>query len=525
MLFNSYEFIFAFLPITVIVFYALCGRVNVKAALGWLVVASLFFYGWWNPTYLALLVPSILINYGLGLILVTRAGTQVGYALMLSGVAFNLGLIGYYKYAGFLASLVSPELAARWDLAAIILPLGISFFTFQQISFLVDCYRGLGQERSLRNYFLFVSFFPQLIAGPIVHHSEMMPQFNALKPFNQVSRNIAIGLSIFAIGLFKKAVLADGIAVYATPVFADADSGGAPGFFQAWGGALAYTFQLYFDFSGYCDMAIGAARMFGIRLPLNFHSPYKATSIIDFWRRWHMTLSRFLRDYIYIPLGGNRQGPTRRHLNLMMTMLIGGLWHGAGWTFVIWGGLHGTYLIINHAWRQLTKGRRAQTLRTAMILRWVSWGVTFFAVVVAWVLFRAITLDGAVSMLSGMAGLNGVSLPLALAPLVGDLRSPLESAGIVFEPGNGRVFVLTYLWVSALMLLAIFAPNTQELMRRYRPALIMVHDDDAPDQRPVARGLALAWRPTPYALSLVAIVFAGGILALPQVSEFLYFQF
>ena len=349
MLFNSYTFIFAFLPITLLVFYRIGGRGHHRVAIGWLVATSLFFYGWWAPRYVWLIVTSVLVNYALGVVLATRAASQDGprKRLLAVGVSANLGLLAYFKYANFFVDNVRHLFHIDVEIGQIVLPLAISFFTFQQIAYLVDAHRRLTREYNFLHYCLFVTFFPQLIAGPIVHHGEMLPQFGKETTYRLNRTNLEVGVTFFLMGLFKKVVIADGIARYGTPVFDAAQAGLTIDFWQAWAGALAYTFQIYFDFSGYSDMAIGIARMFGIKLPLNFHSPYKATSVIEFWRRWHMTLSRFLRDYLYIPLGGNRKGPGRRHANLMVTMLLGGLWHGAGWTFMYWGGLHGLYLIVS----------------------------------------------------------------------------------------------------------------------------------------------------------------------------------
>jgi len=350
MLFNSYQFIFLFLPITLLGFHLLGKEGYNRTAIAWLVGASLFFYGWWNPAYLALILFSIVFNYGVGVSLGYAPNSPKKKSVLFLGVASNLGLLGYYKYANFFIENINVITGAEIVLDQIILPLAISFFTFQQIAYLVDVYRDKVKEHNFLHYCLFVTFFPQLIAGPIVHHKEMLPQFAQAITYRLRAKHLAVGFTIFVIGLFKKVVLADGIAVYATPVFEIAEFNVALTFFEAWGGALAYSFQLYFDFSGYSDMAIGIARMFGIRLPLNFNSPYKAISIIDFWRRWHLTLSRFFRDYVYIPLGGQRKGEIRRLVNLAITMLLGGLWHGAGWTFVFWGGLHGLFLVINHIW-------------------------------------------------------------------------------------------------------------------------------------------------------------------------------
>jgi len=355
-LFNSLEFIFWFLPATLAGFFLLgyLGQYNLAAI--FMTLASLFFYAWWNPPYVLLILISIGVNYALGSAL--GAGEQDNNIarrklLLAVGIAINIFLLGYYKYANFFADSVNAALSTDWNFGNIVLPLGISFFTFQQIGYLVDAYRGETKGYTIINYGLFVSFFPQLIAGPIVHHKDVMEQFGDKKIYRISWENIAIGLTIFIIGLSKKILIADTVAQYATPVFNAVAEGGSISFYEAWAGALFYTFQLYFDFSGYSDMAIGIARLFGIRLPINFDSPYKAASITDFWRRWHITLSNFLRDYLYIHLGGSRKGELRRNANLIITMLLGGLWHGAGLTFIIWGGLHGLYLAINHQWRSL----------------------------------------------------------------------------------------------------------------------------------------------------------------------------
>lgn len=318
----------------------------------------------------------------------TIDGTQVAFgkkSLLGAAITANLLLLAYYKYANFFVSSLSS--AAGWESINldIILPIGISFFTFTQVAFLVDTYQGKVKEYNFAHYLLFVTYFPHLIAGPVLHHKEMMPQFADKKTYLPSADNFAIGLSIFVIGLSKKVLIADNIAPLANPVF---EINAHPALVESWFGALAYAMQLYFDFSGYSDMAIGLSRLFGVRLPLNFNSPYKAENIIDFWRRWHMTLSRFLRDYLYIPLGGNRNGSFARFRNLFITMLLGGLWHGAGWTFVIWGGLHGIYLGINHGWHFLQEKlglSASQSLRSKIVAR----SITFLAVLVAWVFFRA----------------------------------------------------------------------------------------------------------------------------------------
>ena len=496
MLFNSYIFIFGFVPIVLLGFFLLGHIAPRRAAIGWLALASLFFYAWWNPVYLPLLLFSIGFNYLTGLALSKPSGGKRG--VLACGIAVNLGLLGYFKYTNFFIDQVSTLLASPFDVAPIFLPLAISFFTFQQIAYLCDAYQGHTREYHFIDYCLFVSYFPQLIAGPIVHHKEMMPQFMATRArFNP--DDFAQGLSYFVLGLFKKVVVADNLARFATPVFTAAGTGGDPTLIEAWGGVLAYTGQIYFDFSGYSDMAVGLGWMIGIKLPVNFHSPYKAADIADFWRRWHITLSRFLRDYLYIPLGGNRKGGRRRLINLMLTMLLGGLWHGAGWTFIIWGGLHGAYLVIHQAWRKLN-------LR---LPRSIGVSVTFLAVVVAWVFFRAESMPTAVALLKGMVGLNGISLSDNLANVFGFL----SSWGVAFnDTGSFDTDGLRWL-IPALLAIFIF-PNTQEFMRR-------------PDW-PAAQGLAARfpqWRASTWTALLFAVLTLLSLLRLREVSEFLYFQF
>ncbi|MDB6088997.1 MAG: Peptidoglycan O-acetyltransferase [Gammaproteobacteria bacterium] len=515
MLFNSAPFVYLFLPLAFVGFFLLA-RVSQLWAAAWLTLASIFFYGWWNPKYVPLLIGSMLFNYLVARLL-AAGGKPARHWLLLAGIAGNLLLLGYFKYAHFLLDTVEHISGVRIQLAEIVLPLGISFFTFTQIAFLVDTYRGLAREPRFLHYALFVTYFPHLIAGPILHHSEMMPQFARTATYRLSSRNVSVGLTIFVIGLFKKVILADNIAQFAAPAFNAAAAGHPLSLLEAWGAALAYALQLYFDFSGYSDMAIGVSRLFGITLPLNFNSPYKAANIIDFWRRWHMTLSRFLRDYLYFPLGGNRRGPMRRHLNLLLTMLLGGLWHGAGWTYVVWGGLHGCFLIVNHGWQAL-RGSLGWHIRSTWITRGMSIAVTFTSVLVGWVFFRAASISAANAMLSGMAGQNGVVLPVGWK---GHLAEPLADAltrsGVVFEP---IIFdgVPQIVWTAALLAIAWFWPNTQELMRMYEPAL-------EPAARPDAPGPMLAWRPTAAWALAVAMLAVTSLASLDRVTQFLYFQF
>ena len=405
MLFNSPVFIFAFLPIIFFVYFWLNHKRLSEAAKAFLVVASLFFYGWWNPAYLPLILVSMVFNFTIGSYLSRNLGNanlkkQISpKTLLIIGICANVALLGYFKYADFFILNANFIFGTEFEFLKLTLPLAISFFTFQQIAYLVDSYKGETKEYDFLSYALFVSFFPQLIAGPIVHHKEMMPQFAKIRNKVKNYNNILLGLFIFSMGLFKKVVIADTFAVYATQGF---DKMEVLEFFTAWQTSLSYTFQLYFDFSGYCDMAIGAALLFNIRLPINFNSPYKATDIQDFWRRWHITLGRFLRDYIYIPLGGNRGGLSRTCLNLFATFLIGGIWHGAGWTFVFWGFLHGVALVIHRLW-SLTK------IKLPKILAWI---ITFNFVNFAWVFFRANSFDDAIKVLKGMVGVNGVNFSI-----------------------------------------------------------------------------------------------------------------
>ena len=517
MLFNSYAFLFLFLPVTFLAFFIM-GRYSRLLAAFWLFASSLFFYGWWNPTYVGLLLSSILFNYAVGTALSSeyvQGRIKVKKWILGLGISADLGLLGFYKYANFFVENTNIALNMDWHLDPIILPLGISFFTFTQIAFLVDAYRGEVKEANFIHYGLFVTYFPHLIAGPVLHHKEMMPQFALPQTYRINWENLSVGLSIFSMGLFKKVVLADGIAVYAGHPFIIAAEGGTLSFIEAWGGALAYTFQLYFDFSGYSDMAIGISRLFGVKLPLNFDSPYKAVNIIDFWRRWHMTLSRFLRDYLYFALGGNRKSPARRYLNLMVTMLLGGLWHGAGWTFVIWGALHGFYLVTNHGWHQVRKALGHDLKHSTMLGRLAGMLLTFIVVVIGWVFFRAASFDAALVMLRGMAGFNGIILPGSLQSLCPvQLTGLMGSLGIHF----GHLPYLhkdALVWIGTLWFLSWLAPNTQQIMAHFKPALDEIKEP----------AHYFSWKPTQAYAWLIGFILITSLFNMNRVSEFLYFQF
>lgn len=439
--------------------------------------------------------------------------------VLIVGVVGNLGLLAYFKYANFFVYNFNALTGENIVLDQIILPLAISFFTFQQIAYLFDLYQGEAKEYDFLHYCLFVTFFPQLIAGPIVHHKEMLPQFARDTFYKLKAQHLAVGFTIFFMGLFKKVVVADGIAVHATPVFESAELGMALTFFEAWGAALAYTFQLYFDFSGYSDMAIGLARMFGVVLPANFFSPFKADNIIDFWRRWHMTLSRFFRDYLYIPLGGNRKGTARSFFNIIITMLLGGLWHGAGWTFVFFGALHGFYLTVNHGWLWMQNKKGHEPKSSSWLGRSMSRIITFTAVTVSFVLFRAETMEGAKIVYEGMLGMNGVSFPYQLKALAEWMQALFPNSHIVagalgnFGSPNG------VLKLFALLVLVWCTPNTLEWLHREKPALGV-------EKQAVKNNIGgWAWRPSIIHLTCVLFMAIVAIMCIQKESEFLYFQF
>ncbi len=528
MLFNSYAFLFFYFPVTFATFFAI-GRYSRSLAALWLFAASLFFYGWWNPAYVSLLIGSILFNFAMGSTISRehhRGRLARTKGLLIAAVGGDLALLGYYKYANFFLASANQLLGTGWHMEAVILPLGISFFTFTQIAFLVDAYRGEVKERNFIHYGLFVTYFPHLIAGPVLHHKEMMPQFAQAQTYRLHWENVSVGLTIFIIGLFKKTVFADGVAQYSTSIFDAAAVGQSLTLFEAWGGAMAYTFQLYFDFSGYSDMAIGLSRMFGVKLPLNFHSPYKATNIVEFWRRWHMTLSRFLRDYLYFALGGNRKGTVRRYINLMVTMLLGGLWHGAGWTFIMWGGLHGLYLCINHAWSHLSGRRAHKTLLPQKLGKLFAWLTTFVVVVIGWVFFRATSFDAALEMLRGMAGLNGVAVPNAIAAKLGVFWQILADLGCTTYLGGGSQFIFAWLWIVLLLTVVVAMPNTQQIMNRFEPVLHLYRGDEHNEIRLMARlHSILSWRPSGNWAVATGVIAALGVFAMSRISEFLYFQF
>ena len=471
MLFNSYEFIFIFLPVMFVVYFYLNSKRLILGAKIWLVVGSLFFYSYWNVIYLPLILLSIFVNYGVGLSLVNHEKIRISSKTILSfGIVFNLGLLGYFKYTDFFLDNFNGIFGTNIPLPHIILPLGISFFTFTQIAFLVDAYKQEAKEYSLINYMLFVTYFPHLLAGPILHHKEMMPQFASKYNWVKNYRNIALGLFIFSIGLFKKVVIADTFAVWANAGF---DTATTLNLIEAWATSLSYTFQLYFDFSGYTDMAIGISLLFNIKLPINFNSPYKALSIQDFWRRWHMTLSRFLRDYLYIPLGGNRKGNIRTYVNLITTFLLGGLWHGAGWTFIIWGLLHGIALAIHRLWQSL--GFRMNKI--------LAWFITFNFINITWIFFRAKDFESAMKVFGSMFSFDNV---------VFEIKKIFVNIG----SNDSKEIII---WIIISFILVLFFSNSMEKMRNFKTNKKIVF--------------------------LTVFCFIIGVLSLDKISEFLYFNF
>lgn len=505
MVFSSLEFIYLFMPPVLVVFFVLRYLRWETAIVWWLIIASLAFYAWWSPLHLILLLASVGINYGLHREILKTGSKSV----LVFGIVINLMTLAYFKYADFLIGNFNAITGADTQLLNVVLPLAISFFTFQQISFLYDTYVGEISECDFAKYCLFVVFFPQLIAGPIVMQKETIPQF-ILPVFRKSAfLNVSIGSTLFFIGLFKKIVLADGVAPVANTVFALAEAGHPVTPEAAWMGTIAYTFQIYFDFSGYCDMALGLARMFGIRLPINFNSPYKALNIVDFWRRWHITLSTFLRNFLYIPLGGNRHSVVRRYVNLGITMLLGGLWHGASWNFVFWGFLHGFYLSVNNAWSMYVSPMVDDRVLPKFFSEIMARAVTVIAVMIAWVFFRAETFHGAILVLQGMAGLNEYQ----------DVKmwgEALEGRGVF--------------WIEALVLacMVFWAPNSIEIVRNYRPVIAIkkyLRKADGLSSWALDR---MSWRPTPgWSMALACVGLAGliQIYRLEELSEFIYFNF
>lgn len=470
MLFNSFEFIFVFLPIVLLAYFSL-NRLNLHQwAKGVLVLASLYFYAFFNTSYLPIIVTSILVNYGVAVGMRKWDGVTKK-VLFGIGLLFNLGMLGYFKYTDFMIENVNALFNTSYTLKNILLPLGISFFTFQQLAFVVDTYKNKGRLPKFLDYCNFVTFFPQLIAGPIVLPEEMLPQFEDKANRNPRAKNLFDGIFIFSVGLAKKVIIADSIAVFANagynldlPHYTMA---------EAWLISLSYTFQLYFDFSGYCDMAIGIGKMFNINLPLNFNAPYRATNFQDFWRRWHITLNRFLTQYVYIPLGGSRRKEVRVYFNIGIVFLISGIWHGAGWTFVVWGICHGIGVMIHRIWKK--KGYSMPS--------WLGMFITFFFINILWVLFRADNMHEAWVIISSMFDNHQFYLSPAYT-------SHLPS----ILPNSVNMMILFF-----AMLAGVIGPTAYQLCNDY------------------------GWYRAKQAVTVIC--FVGGVLFISRVVTFLYFNF
>ena len=472
MLFNSVEFLFIFLPITFFVYFLLNKLKLIEMATAWLVVASLAFYSYWKIDYLPLILCSMVINYSIGSTISKNNRLKIDKKLLfVAGIVINVGLLVYYKYFNFLIENINAVFSANFNYMNIILPLAISFFTFQQIAYLADSYDGKTSEYDFLRYALFVTFFPQLIAGPIVHHKEMMPQFSNLRNRFINPKNISIGLFLLSIGLFKKVVIADYLSPFVCQIF---DVIPHPTFAETWIGVFSYTFQLYFDFSGYTDMATGIGYLFNIVLPQNFNSPLKAVSVQDFWRRWHMTLSRFLRDYVYIKLGGNRAGDLKTYRNLFLTFLIGGIWHGANWTFILWGILHGIAVCIHRFWSKTEK----------YISENIAGIFTFLFTVLTFMIFRAKDLNRVGELFKSLFGFNGFS------PIV------FDKFRLVFEGGSLK---LSLFLVIAVIVMTFFMKNSIEQAKDFKPDKVHLF----------------------FSLTILLIA----LLNMHRISEFLYFQF
>ena len=479
MIFNSFEFIFLFLPLTFIIYF-LVSKYNYNFAKAWMLFASLFFYSWWNPKYLPIILGSLLVNFLISRYIVKEQNSYRRTVLTI-GILFNVLLLGFFKYFDFLISNVNLVFSSSIPLLHLLLPLAISFYTFQQIAYLVDSYRLETKHYKFLDYSIFVTFFPQLIAGPIVQHYDVMDQF-ANKENRKINyKNIALGLFVFSIGMFKKVAIADTFAVYANHGY---NMSATLNIIDAWITSLSYTFQLYFDFSGYSDMAIGLALLFNITLPKNFNSPYKALDIQDFWRRWHITLSNFLTKYLYIPLGGNRKGSTRTYLNIFIIFLVSGIWHGAGWTFVLWGVAHGIAMMINRYWRNAGFS----------LNKVVAWFITFQFVNAAWVLFRAPSFDVALNVYKGMLGFNGIAIPDQLSNL---LNTSLDIPVYTFTFSTS--FVMIALLLVLALCISVFMKNSLQLRDSFKPNFMTA--------------------------VFCSALFLYAVFQIQEVTEFLYFNF
>jgi len=477
MLFNSYVFMLAFLPLTLLIYFLL-GRLPERIQLNklFLVLASFVFYGYNNPSYVPIIVCSILVNYALSQMMLANEKKIIRLPLMLLGLGLNLGVLFYFKYHDFFADNMNAFFGTNFALYRLALPLGISFFTFQQLSYVIDSYRRTVPRYNILDYALFVTFFPQLVAGPIVLHSEIVPQFADKKNRHFNFDNFAPGLYAFALGLFKKVIVADTFGIAVEAGFADALSLNT---IEAWFVAIGYTLQLYFDFSGYCDVATGVGLMFNIKIPLNFNSPYKSMNIREFWQRWHITLSRFLTSYIYFPLGGSRKGMVRTCINLMIVFLASGLWHGAGWLFLLWGLMHGAASVLYRIFR-----KQYDALHPAL-----QWILTFGFVIVAWVFFRATSMADALAIVKSM-------LMMDFGPIRDSITSAFALPGGI-RPGYNAIFMM--IWYVLSLFACLGMKNTYEKTMAFKPTLLNAF------------------------MTVILILYVT--LSLSNVSVFLYFNF
>lgn len=483
MVFNSYVFLFLFLPVVLALFFIL-GRKNEQWAAYWLLFASLCYYVSWDYRYLPILLTSMLLNYAACSRILAEEPVRRRKIWLTAALVFNLLMLGYFKYANFFIATINGLTGKEMSLLTLLLPMGISFFTFTQIALLVDAYQGKIQALHFDKYLLLVSYFPYIVAGPILHHKDMLPQFSGKNSYRPTATNFAVGVTLFVFGAAKKLLIADNLVPLVDVAFTD-----NPQFLQAWLGLFAYTLQLYFDFSGYSDMAIGVSRLFGFQIPFNFNSPYKASSVSDFWLRWHISLSRFLRNYLYIPLGGNRNGQVARYRNLLVTMLLGGLWHGANWTFVIWGGLHGLYLCVQHGWQGL---RRHKVESTSRLAAFSNRSLTFLAVMIAWCFFRAPNVSSAFKVLAGLGGMNGFSL-------------------------GTDVQFLEYTVLALGAFIAFYMPNTNEL--------ILYLDSRFANTPESFSILQVRWVPSIWWGVAVGVLLVLCLLTMEQTKDFIYAQF
>lgn len=495
--FNSLLFLFLFLPITLLGFYLINRKGSYKWSFIWLVGASIIFYGFWNLVLTGVLFGSVLTNYVLARFINSSQGNKVNSKKILYfGIICNLGVLIFFKQFGLYGGSLTQEFSPTYSLNVII-PIGLSFFIFQQIIYLVEVWRGKVDGNYFWNYFLYVVFFPQLLSGPIVRPNEFFPQLSGKNFFKLKADQIAAGLTIFSCGLFKKVVLADGIARYSNSAFDAVSEGAVLSLMEAWSGTLSFTLQVYFDLSGYSDMAVGLGCLFGIRIPINFESPYKASSLIEFWHRWHMTLSRFVRDYIYIPLGGNRRGSLKRTGNIFIIMVIGGAWHGMGATFVVWGIFHGGFLALNHFWRQLQNLLGYSLERKNLIYEISGCMITFLTVAVLWVLFRAENLDVAVSIIQSLFGFH---------------TSPGADFNNIKISEDRLWFLIFIVW---------FCPNMREIMSKYYER----KNFDTKQHNSIVGRRWYHWYPNTWWAALTTILFIMSLLEITNSKQFIYFQF